>query len=229
MEVKIDDLVLPGDIFTPNKPPKNVIVLGPGLRRFEETNELLITKSGFLKHKQPSIYWIDCNQSKYIPKRGDFVVGIVSRKAGEIFKVDIGSAEQASLSVYAFEGATKRQKPDIRIGDAVFARVLSARKEMEPDLVCVDRQMKSRSVGKLPAGGLIVTIPMSLAYRLLSGENELLQTMGKKNAFEVAIGVNGRIWINARTPSLVLRIMNALASVDGQSNKSINDLCRRQK
>lgn len=38
----------------------------------------------------------------------------------------------------AFEGATKRQKPDLQAGDAVYARLLSAHREMEPELVCVD-------------------------------------------------------------------------------------------
>lgn len=52
--------------------------------------------------------------------------------------MDIGSSELASLSMMAFEGATKKQKPDLQVGDAVYARLLSAHREMEPELVCVD-------------------------------------------------------------------------------------------
>lgn len=54
------------------------------------------------------------------------------------FVVDIGCSELASLSMMAFEGATKKQKPDLQVGDAVYARLLSAHREMEPELVCVD-------------------------------------------------------------------------------------------
>lgn len=56
--------------------------------------------------------------------------------------MDIGGSEWASLPLMAFEGATKKQKPDLQVGDAVYARLLSAHREMEPELVCVDSLFK---------------------------------------------------------------------------------------
>lgn len=63
--------------------------------------------------------------------------------------MDIGSSELASLSMMAFEGATKKQKPDLDTGDAVYARLLSAHKEMEPELICVDSFYKVIALNKL--------------------------------------------------------------------------------
>jgi len=40
---------------------------------------------------------------------------MVTTKAGDIFRIDIGTSEQASLSYLAFEGATKRNRPDIKV------------------------------------------------------------------------------------------------------------------
>jgi exosome complex RNA-binding protein Rrp4 len=43
------------------------------------------------------------------------VIGVVVAKSAEHYKVDIGTAQQALLGVLAFEGATKRNKPDIKV------------------------------------------------------------------------------------------------------------------
>lgn len=43
------------------------------------------------------------------------MIGIVTTKAGDIFKVDVGGSEQASLSYMAFEGATKRNRPNVQV------------------------------------------------------------------------------------------------------------------
>ena len=50
-----------------------------------------------------------------MPSKGDPVIGIVTQKAGDTFRVDIGSSEQASLSYLSFEGATKRNRPDVKV------------------------------------------------------------------------------------------------------------------
>ncbi|XP_041125602.1 exosome complex component RRP40-like [Polyodon spathula] len=47
-----------------------------------------------------------------MPAKGESVIGIVTVKSGDVFKVDIGRSEQTSLSPLAFEGATKRNRPE---------------------------------------------------------------------------------------------------------------------
>lgn len=51
---------------------------------------------------------------QYVAVRGENVLGVVTNKAGDVFRVDIGTSEQASLSYLAFEGATKRNRPDVK-------------------------------------------------------------------------------------------------------------------
>lgn len=43
------------------------------------------------------------------------MIGIITQKLGEGFRVDIGSAHHASLDGLAFEGATKRNKPNLKV------------------------------------------------------------------------------------------------------------------
>jgi exosome complex component RRP40 len=40
-----------------------------------------------------------------------------------VFRVDIGTSQLASLSYMAFEGATKRNRPNVNVGDIVYAKV----------------------------------------------------------------------------------------------------------
>lgn len=52
---------------------------------------------------------------QYVPAKGESIIGIVTAKSGDIFKVDVGGSEQASLSYLAFEGATKRNRPNVQV------------------------------------------------------------------------------------------------------------------
>lgn len=52
---------------------------------------------------------------QYVPAKGETVIGIVTLKSGDVFKVDFGGSEQASLSYLAFEGATKRNRPNVQV------------------------------------------------------------------------------------------------------------------
>ena len=43
------------------------------------------------------------------------MIGIVTNRVGDSFKVDIGGSVQASLPGLAFEGATKRNRPNLQV------------------------------------------------------------------------------------------------------------------
>ena len=64
-------------------------------------------------------------------------------------QIDIGTSEPATLSYLAFEGATKKNKPNITNGDVVYAKIVTASKDMEPELVCVDAYGKKAGLGQL--------------------------------------------------------------------------------
>lgn len=53
--------------------------------------------------------------SQYVPAKAESVIGIVTAKSGDVFKVDVGGSEQASLSYLAFEGSTKRNRPNVKV------------------------------------------------------------------------------------------------------------------
>lgn len=162
---------------------------------------------------------------RYVPNRGEHVVGIVTQKGGDIFKVDIGASEQASLSYLAFEGATKKNRPDIQVGDLVFAKLLVASKDMEPELVCVDSHGKEKKLGALSSEGMLFTCSLSLIRKILNRNSPLFKTLAHNQAFEVAAGMNGRVWVKARTIQETIAIATAILAAEYAPPNGIKKLC----
>lgn len=222
--------VYPGEFLSNLDSIKGLTILGPGLKRSDaDPNSVLITRAGVLCFKAPNTYWVEHTQRRYIPKTGDLVVGVVTKKSGDSLRVDIGASEQASLSMLSFEGATKKQKPDVQVGDVVYGKLLSAHKEMEPELVCVDSYFKAGKLGLLSNGGFVWGCSMGLVTRLLNPENPLLATLGKKVTYEIAIGMNGKVWIHAKTTKDILKVVRCLEAATLQNDSTITELCRLHK
>lgn len=91
------------------------------------------------------------------------VIGVVTERHGESFKVDIGGAHAATLPMLAFEGATKKNRPDLKVGSLVYARVILANKDMEPELACYSARNKAEGYGLLDDGYMFKT-SLNLAY-----------------------------------------------------------------
>ncbi|XP_077254795.1 exosome complex component Rrp40 [Temnothorax americanus] len=231
MEVDVGDVVMPGDSLNNITPVKKegrseeFVILGPGLRR--EGDAVLVCKAGVLRKRDPAVYYVDSYQKRYIPNRGENVVGIVTQKSGDIFKVDIGASEQATLSYLAFEGATKKNRPDVQIGDVVYAKLLVASKDMEPELVCVDSQGKENELGVLSSDGMMFTCSLSLVRKLLNPECPLFRLLGRNQAYEIAAGMNGRIWIKAQSVKETIAVANAILASEYTVPSEMQKLCAK--
>lgn len=155
------------------------------------------------------------------------MIGIVTKKSGDIYKVDIGANEQATLSYLAFEGATKKNRPDLQIGDLVYAKLLVASRDMEPELVCVDSQGKENDLGVLSSDGMMFTCSLSLVRKLLNSDCPLFWMLGKSQTYEVAAGMNGRIWIKARTVQETIAVANAIFAAEYTLPDEMLKLCAK--
>jgi len=70
MEVSVGDVVMPGDSLSnivPGKKEKRnekeIVILGPGLRR--EGDTVLVCKAGILRKREPAVYYVDSYQKRY--------------------------------------------------------------------------------------------------------------------------------------------------------------------
>jgi len=205
-------IVMPGDTLE-KYISKETTMLGPGLMRSE--NKVVATKSGILKMRNNNLFWVDCHQKRYVAARGECVIGIVRSKGSLHVRVDINSADLASLSLLAFEGASKRNKPNLNVGDLVYAKVLSASEHIEAELVCVNSNGKCDGLGLIgDKGGNLITLSIDTTRVLLSSQCDLLEKLGQLYRYEIALGMNGRVWINSNEPSTIIRVANELRKFD---------------
>lgn len=166
---------------------------------------------------------------QYVPVNGERVVGTVVSKVGFACRVDIGANELATLSLLAFEGATKRNRPDVNVGDVVFARIIAPARAVEAELVCITSAIKRDGMGVLqpPAShyAQVIQVPVHTSRTLLDPECKILPLMGKKYRFEIAIGMNGRIWISSKTPENVIYISNLISRSSDAGSEEMTQLC----
>ncbi|XP_012882014.1 PREDICTED: exosome complex component RRP40 [Dipodomys ordii] len=209
------------------------VVCGPGLRRCGD--RLLVTKCGRLRHKEPGggggggggVYWVDSQQKRYVPVKGDHVIGIVTAKSGDIFKVDVGGSEPASLSYLAFEGATKRNRPNVQVGDLIYGQFVVANKDMEPEMVCIDSCGRANGMGVIGQDGLLFKVTLGLIRKLLAPDCEIIQEVGKLYPLEIVFGMNGRIWVKAKTIQQTLILANILEACEHMTSEQRKQIFAR--
>lgn len=154
------------------------------------------------------------------------VIGVVTQRLGEQYRVDIGAAFPATLNALAFEGATKRNRPAVRVGTIVYARVTLANKDMEPELSCMDAAMRASGFGILNHGYL-ADCRISYARGLFEPSCPVLDAIGARVPYELAIGLNGRLWVNSVSPQATILVVNAVLRADGLDEAAALSLVER--
>lgn len=123
-------LVLPG---TPIPlPSSSRITFGPGIAPapsraspadpsselgYAATRAGLLTSSSSSKGKgdKGESLWVEGVSKRYIAAQRDIVLGTIVARHAEGYRVDLGGAHSAQLDGLAFEGATKRSKPNLKV------------------------------------------------------------------------------------------------------------------
>ncbi|KAJ2538408.1 exosome non-catalytic core subunit rrp40 [Coemansia sp. RSA 1933] len=234
-------VVIPGDVIDTSPPgsdennesgnENSVLRLGPGLAQIGE--QVSAVAAGALHSSTDSNqWWVVGNRRRYVPSEGEPVVGIVVARHGEGYRVDIGSAHDALLPLLAFEGATRRNKPNLEIGTVVYGRVVVANSVMDPEIECYNSHTgKSEGYGEL-SGGFLFKCSLGLARRLMDSKAPVLQALGSEIPFETAIGLNGRVWINSETPATSVLVVNAIKNSEFltvmQCKQMVKELLEKQ-
>ncbi|KAL4348634.1 hypothetical protein GQ457_17G016670 [Hibiscus cannabinus] len=140
----------------------------------------------------------------------DAVLGIVVDSKRDDFLIDIKGPALAFLPVLSFEGGTRRNIPKFEVGTLLYLRVVKAKFGMNPELSCTNAHGKAAEFGPLKDGYMFET-STGLSRKLLSSPTcPVLESLGKKLCFEIAVGLNGRVWVNAASPRTVIVAANAI-------------------
>ncbi len=92
----------------------------------------------------------------YHPVPNDLVIGIIKHKNSEYYTLDINAPLDATLDSLEFDGATKRNKPNIGIGGLVYCRLVSYSKYLGAKLSCINKGFnKTNELGELKNGTIL--------------------------------------------------------------------------
>jgi exosome complex component RRP40 len=224
-------VVLPGDDVSSLVPADKKIRLGMGLQRLSNDDSssdssparVVATLAGRLHHHR-DVWFVWTNSKRYQPQPEDRVVGIVQDRMGseggaDVYRVDVGAPHTCTLSSLQFEGATKRNRPIFNNGTILYARVVSGSQITDPVLSCQlgpkdqgiarkDWMTEEAAYGELK-GGTLQKVPLGLARELLSPQSVVLEELSKL-PFEIAVGVNGYLWIHAARIEYTILARNAI-------------------
>ncbi|MCJ1287338.1 exosome non-catalytic core subunit rrp40 [Xylographa opegraphella] len=221
-------LVVPGeklsnDILPVPLDSSHPLKLGPGLRHVAPST-ITPTVAGllFIDQRKKAI-WVENNNGRYVPQVNDVVVATVHHSSTDVFHCAITPQTTfAQLSHLAFEGVSKKTRPQLASGSLVYAKITSASKHMDPEITCCNPSTgKSDGMGELKEG-MVFDLSLGMARRLLLAKQReegglvILEEIAEKIPFEIAVGRNGKVWVNSKGVKEILLVGNALQETDKQ-------------
>lgn len=103
----------------------------------------------------------------------------------------------------------------------MYARITLANKHMDPEIECVSSSTgKSDGLGPL-TGGMLFNVSTGMSRRLLMSKQVeqgglcVLEELGGAGiAFEIAVGRNGKLWVNSKSTKATLVVGKAIQETD---------------
>lgn len=132
----------------------------------------------------------------------------------------------AALPLANFEGTTRKNKPNLNVGSVVFARVLVANKDLEPELICMDENGKGDGFGEVKEGGMLNRCSVSYSQQLQKAVCPILDALAKHFAFEIVAGANGRFVINGASVADTVALSKAILAAENLESSQIPALIK---
>jgi exosome complex component RRP4 len=168
---------------------------GPGLKpgpgTFSENGQIFAAQLGVRTEHDGRVAVIPLS-GRYIPQRGDAVVGEVIDLGPSHWLVDINSPYPAPL--HATESPWRVDFGDtgryLRVGDAILCHVLSVDEIKRVQLTMADREARRL------AGGMLIEISPTKVPRVIGKQGSMVSMITDLTGCRIYVGQNGRIWLD---------------------------------
>ena len=215
--VENKDLVIPGQILADDE-------YYPGRGTFKEDGKVCSSLIGLVSLRNKKIR-VTPLKSKYVPKKGDVVIGKINDVRFSMWDVDINSPYSGILPAFEVFGRDKKELSRVYdVGDVLFLRVIDVDEVKKAKL-----GLKGRGLGKFK-GGIIVDISPTKVPRLIGKKGSMINMIKDKTKCKIVVGQNGLVWVkgNEDMEQLTRRIIHLIedeAHTSGLTNKIKNKLC----
>ncbi len=214
--VKDKEIVVPGDVLADEE-------YHTGRGTFREKNNILSSLVGLVAIRDKKISVIPL-QSKYIPKRGDVVIGKITDIRFSMWNLDINSPYSGFLPASDVFGKEKRElSRTFNVGDVLFLRVVDV-----DEVKKVKLGLKGRGLGKF-RGGILINITPTKVPRLIGKKGSMINMIKGETHCDVVVGQNGVVWVKGepemeRVAERVIRMIEEQSHTSGLTDRVRNML-----
>ena len=216
IHVENKDLVIPGQILADDE-------YYSGRGTFKENGKVCSSLLGRVSLRNKKIRVIPL-KSKYVPKKGDVVIGKIKDVRFSMWDVDINSPYSGILPAFEVFGREKKELNKVYdVGDVLFLRVVDVDEIKKAKL-----GLKGRGMGKFK-GGIIVDIAPTKVPRLIGKKGSMINMIKDKTKCKIVVGQNGLVWVKGnedmeQLTREIIHLIEAEAHTSGLTNKIKNKL-----
>ena len=216
IHVENKDLVIPGQILADDE-------YYSGRGTFKENGKVCSSLLGRVSLRNKKIRVIPL-KSKYVPKKGDVVIGKIKDVRFSMWDVDINSPYSGILPAFEVFGREKKELNRVfDVGDVLFLRVVEVDEIKKAKL-----GLKGRGMGKFK-GGIIVDIAPTKVPRLIGKKGSMINMIKDKTKCKIVVGQNGLVWVKGnedmeQLTREIIHVIEAEAHTSGLTNKIKNKL-----
>ena len=214
--VENKDLVIPGQLLADEE-------YYSGRGTFKENGKVCSSLMGLVSLRNKKIRVIPL-KSKYVPKKGDVVIGKINDVRFSMWDVDINSPYSGILPAFEVFGREKKELNKVYdVGDVLFLRVVDVDEIKKAKL-----GLKGRGMGKFK-GGIIVDIAPTKVPRLIGKKGSMINMIKDKTNCKIVVGQNGLVWVKGdedmeQLTKDIIHLIEAEAHTSGLTNKIKNKL-----
>ena len=214
--VENKDLVIPGQVLSDDE-------YYSGRGTFKENGKVCSSLMGLVSLRNKKIRVIPL-KSKYVPKKGDVVIGKINDVRFSMWEVDINSPYSGILPAFEVFGREKKELNKVYdVGDVLFLRVVDVDEIKKAKL-----GLKGRGMGKFK-GGIIVDIAPTKVPRLIGKKGSMINMIKDKTNCKIVVGQNGLVWVKGdedmeQLTKEIIHLIEAEAHTSGLTNKIKNKL-----
>lgn len=212
-----------GELTLENKSiavPGEILATGmdylPGAGTYREGENIHAGRLGLVSIEGRAIRLISLS-GKYLPKRGDTIIGKVGDVAFSGWRVGMNCAYTAMLSIveatseFIPKGADLTRYLDV--GDYIIAKITNVTSQ-----VLVDLTMKGPGLKKLPPGR-IIEANTNKVPRIIGKQGSMVGMIKQSTDCRILVGQNGLVWIQGE-PANELIAVDAIRMIERESHIS---------
>lgn len=211
------DLVVPGELLAEDD-------YYSGRGTFEDDGKICSKLLGLVSLRNKKISVIPL-KSKYLPKKGDVVIGKIDDVRFSMWGVDINSPYSGILPASEVFGREKKELSRVfNIGDVLFLRIVDV-----DEVKKVKLGLKGRGMGKFK-GGVIIDIAPTKVPRLIGKKGSMINMIKDKTGCKIIVGQNGLVWIKGNEDmeqivKNIIKLIEREAHTSGLTDRVKNKLC----